>query len=311
MADDPKTTAETAAETALVFTQEAADRVYNELREMSVDLDADPLSFGPKRLNGKVSEVRRQLDRCERIFLDIAQQLHTTKRQLRIETTVLEIEKKNLFANDPETRAGRSISDREAIATGKLRAKVEHMNKINLSVQDLEAVLLVVKAKRTDLKDIQGRLRDQIGLCREELGLGTPWGTKRPNAPELNLPPAAVTAGIDHVDSLLREVEGEMHLKDWETVKFEPHEKASDAAPEVPPAPEAGGQKGEEVPAAVLPEEGNLSPLAFPGSASQEAVDDFLKGMPDLSGKASQKGGSVPVEDDGSLDSILDAFEKP
>jgi hypothetical protein len=34
----------------------------------------------------------------------------------------------------------------------------------------------VVRIKRADLKDIQGRLRDQLKVCQEEIGLGGRWG---------------------------------------------------------------------------------------------------------------------------------------
>jgi hypothetical protein len=38
--------------------------------------------------------------------------------------------------------------------------------------------MTVIKAKRTDLKDLQGRLRDQLKLCQEQISLGQRWGSK-------------------------------------------------------------------------------------------------------------------------------------
>ena len=38
--------------------------------------------------------------------------------------------------------------------------------------------MTVIKAKRTDLKDLQGRLRDQLKLCQEQIALGQRWGSK-------------------------------------------------------------------------------------------------------------------------------------
>jgi len=190
----------------LDFSLLEADVIYDELGTLCVELDADPLSFGPKRLNNKVAEVRKALDRCERIFLDVSQQLHTVKHQRRKLETALELVKKQLFANDPEVRAGRSVSDREAIATGKLQTEVEKLHILELAEQDLDAVLSVVKAKRTDLRDTAGRLRDQMRLCQEEITLNQTWGSALPNAPAL--PDNPLGTSSDEIDEMLADVVG-------------------------------------------------------------------------------------------------------
>jgi len=197
------------------FTSEEAEAIFSELGTLSVELDNDPLSFGPKRLNKKTAEVRRMLDRCERLYLEVSRQAFRAQRALRIVQTELDMAKKNLFANDPETRAGRSVSDREAIAAGKLSVDLRKMHDLEVMAADLEAVLVVVKAKRGDLKDVEGRLKDQIRLCQSELGVGGQWGSQ--------LPPGEVTASLSAgkpakvsdallVDSLIAAVEDEVHL---------------------------------------------------------------------------------------------------
>jgi len=201
------------------FTQADADAIYDELGTLSVALDADPLSFGPKRLNGKISEVRKALDRCERIFLDVAQNLHRIRRQRRRAETALELAKKDLLANSVEVRAGRSVADRDAIATGKLQKEVEALHRHELMEQDFEAVLVVVKAKRADLRDTAGRLRDQIRLCQEEIGLGSSWGSRVPGAAPL--PPNPLGAPPDALDAMLADegVMGDSHLSQLDDAK--------------------------------------------------------------------------------------------
>ena len=108
---------------SMVFSEEEADRVFDELATLVITLDLDPLAFGPKHLNQKVAEVRQALDRCEHLFLELSKRAHAVKRFRLITAAELDLEKKGLFANDPETRSGRSVSDREAIATGKLRER--------------------------------------------------------------------------------------------------------------------------------------------------------------------------------------------
>ena len=64
---------------------EAIDAIFSMLSVMEVDLDDDPLQYGPKRLNGKVAEARRMLTECEGVFLRVSQWLqkyrHAHRRQ--------------------------------------------------------------------------------------------------------------------------------------------------------------------------------------------------------------------------------------
>jgi len=162
----------------LILTSNEIEAIYEELSNMSVDLDTDPLAFGPKRLNSKVAETRTILTRCEQIFMETSRRMHLCTREHRRLEAILSLKKKNLISNDPEVRAGRSITDRDSLASIKLQTDVEEVDKWSQAVQDLETILTVVKAKRADIKDIQGRLKDQLNLCLQELGLGAAWGSR-------------------------------------------------------------------------------------------------------------------------------------
>lgn len=193
------------------FSGADANRIFEELKDLSVDLDADPLVYGPKRLNQKVSELKGALGRCERIFLDISQQHHAVQRLRALAELDLELAKKNLYANDPETRSGRSVSDRDAIATGKLSEDVRALRELDMTLMSLEAVISVIKTTRSSLRDTQARLRDQIRLCQEEIGLGSSWGSKVPNAKPLK-PQAVSRASLDAIDDLVGRVDGEIQI---------------------------------------------------------------------------------------------------
>ena len=159
---------------------------------MEVELDADPLQFGPKRLNGKVACTRGMLTECESVYLNVSLWLQKYRAAHRTLETEMDLAKKHLYANDPEVRAGRNVADRDALATMKLRQQARDLSAVAQSQADLEAMLTVVKAKRADLKDVQGRIRDQMKLCHEEIGLGGRWGSKpHPGtaAPDLDASP--------------------------------------------------------------------------------------------------------------------------
>lgn len=165
---------------ALLSTDEV-DILYTRLQGLVVTLDEDPLAYGPKPLQAKTAMCRMHLATTEKIFLDVSHRLHRLKRDLRAKKCALELATKYLYATDPEVRAGRNISDREAFAAVKLKDEWLEVHECEQKMQDMEAVLLVIKAKRSDLRDIQSRIRDQVRLCSEEIGLGSRWGAKAHN----------------------------------------------------------------------------------------------------------------------------------
>lgn len=200
-----------------ILDDDYADKLYVELGGLEIQLDNDPLAYGPKRLNGKVAESRRMLSRCEQIFLDVSMRQAQFKRSHLRAQTGLELAKKHLLAHDPEVRAGRNVADRDAIACVKLRTDVEEVARLDRAVQELDALLTVIRAKRADLRDTQGRLRDQVRLCQEEIGLGGRWGSKSPRGVELE-PNQGVATGkdIEEMDEVVAvvsaAVDSERHL---------------------------------------------------------------------------------------------------
>ena len=150
--------------------------VYDGLAKMDVILDNDPLEFGPDRLNQKTAEVRNLLSKVEKLFIDLSQKHHLLKRELLAKNTEFTISKSRLMVEDPHVRAGRDKTERDVLAEVRLTDLLRVIKTLEMSVSDLDEILKVVKAKRTDLKDIQGRLKDQLKLCQEELGLGRRWG---------------------------------------------------------------------------------------------------------------------------------------
>jgi hypothetical protein len=257
------------------------DAIYEEVVNLQVSLDSDPLAYGPKRLNNKVALARTMLSRCERLFMTTAQDLHWFKRQHRSETALYDVQMTELLANDPEVRAGPSVSSREAIAKTKLKEDVESLQELDSSIQELEAVLTVIKAKRSDLKDIQGRLRDQLKICQEEIGLGGRWGSKNPDAEDLSVGIGQTVAkdGYDVVDDLLLKVDSESHLK-------EAKEDPVNITDVIESSPEE-----------ILEE-----------TSSSDEVDDFLANLDVDTGAKMASAQSTEAVSMSSVDSDLDSF---
>ena len=209
------------------------DAIYADLVGMQVSLDADPLVLGPKRLNSKIAECRAMLSRCERIFLDVSQDLHWYKREHRRTEADFKLEVQGLLTNDPEVRAGRNMADREAIAATKLRTSKELIDKLAFAVEDMDAILTVVRTKRADLKDISSRLRDQLKICQEEISLGSRWGTRSAGYSTAEIPDRAAQ-GVDALlDSVLAKMESADVIPPSEVPDLKGSADLSDAAADV------------------------------------------------------------------------------
>ncbi len=286
-----------------------AERTFTRLAEMAVLLDADPLIHGPKRLNNKVAECRNILNELERIFLDVSQRLHKAGRALRISETAFEMQRKHMLATDPLVRAERSVSDRDAATTMRLKKEVGELDDLRMDVADLDSILRVVKAKRADLKDTQSRLRDQINLCREELGLQQSWGSKPPPGTKFDLDRQMKTVkgpSMADVDDMLAGVEEEINIAGFasddplEVTEDEPLvEEPLVEEVEEPPASEVPGFTFEvlpETPAAKLPK----------GNGTDQTVDNLIAQI-----EVGKPGGRLSLEemDDRAIDDLLSNFD--
>ena len=189
------------------------DEVYEELGDMHMQLDDDPIRFGPKRLNGKVAGCKKLVSRCTEIEIHLATILSRVLRQQRTAEAELELLMQDLLASDPEVRAGRSVRDREAIANTKMRDERGLARAVTEAGEELKSAITVVKAKKADLKDTQGRLRDQHRLISEEIALGSAWGTAPPPGMRVSLPREAeayAQEGKNGVEVLIESVESVM-----------------------------------------------------------------------------------------------------
>ena len=127
------------------------DAVYIELADMQMELDNDPIRFGPKRLNGKVADCKRLVSRCTEIEINLSTIMAMILRQQRSAEAQLELMMQDLLTSDPEVRAGRSVRDREAIANTKMRDERSFCRLVTEAGEEIKAAITVVKAKKSDL----------------------------------------------------------------------------------------------------------------------------------------------------------------
>jgi hypothetical protein len=277
-------------------TPDYIDQVFSALEAMSVDLDDDPLEYGPRRLAHKVSETRTHLSRCEQLSLQISRLLQQYKRGHRAAQLEFDLKLQHMLANDPEVRAGRNVADRNAIATVKLNEQREAMSHMEVVIQDLEVVMTSIKSKRADLRDVQGRLRDQMRLCQEEVGLGGKWGSKAPGStPDLSNAPLVDTKALRDLDALFS---GEIHVAEPSDLAVDEAEPVGTPAPV--PTPEVLPVTPTPAPVEAVQAEVPALPT---GDGTDDDFDAVLSGITPTV-EAVGKRPSVSVDD--LLNSLLD-----
>ena len=195
------------------FDEHRIQGIYDTLEGMHITLDSNPIIYGPKRLQEKVAAARNYLTGLEGIYLDVFRALKSSEDTFRREKLGFELEEKRLLAEDPEVRAERNIRDREARCHMKLRDAISRLNELEIQIANLQALIAILKTKRTDLKDVGSKLRDQMKLVHEEIGLGRVWGTApAPGSATVALRPGQAGIIVDDPTDIIAQVDGEIHL---------------------------------------------------------------------------------------------------
>jgi len=192
---------------------EVVRSIYQDLEVLSIELDEDPIQFGPRRLNGKVAQTRNMLSKCQKLFMMVSRLLWEVKTSITRDEVIIDMKTNDYLANDPDVRARPSVSDRKAMVQVLLKEEIQVLGEKKENFVNLQMLSETLKAKSKDLTDTQARLNSQIRLCKMEIeSLGLKWGSKDPEV-ILELTPDFSTSGLKIDEFLLgEEEEPEIHL---------------------------------------------------------------------------------------------------
>lgn len=177
--------------------------IYERLENLTVELDENPIEFGPRRLTAKVAQTRNMLSECQRVFTQVSKFMWEVKSSILRDETVIQAKTNILLANDPSVRARPSVSDRKALVQVLLSEEIDILEEKKQRLLDLQMLTDTLKAKIKDLVDVQARLNSQIRLCKLEIeSLQVKWGSKDPEV-SLELEPDPSVSGL-RLDDFLR-----------------------------------------------------------------------------------------------------------
>jgi hypothetical protein len=159
--------------------EDYASLIYERLSRLVVELDPDPLSHGPNRLNLKTADARNGLSSVTQMNIEVLNSLRGAKRILMYEEGILELKIKDMVVNDPKVKGFSTAKEREYFCQLQYKTDFEKISRLKEYVQNLEFLLEAIKLKISDMRDLQVRIQNQVRLCESEISIGNKWGTKQ------------------------------------------------------------------------------------------------------------------------------------
>jgi hypothetical protein len=159
--------------------EERVDFIFQRLSEMDIDLAYDPISRGPKFLNGQVARCRNFTNEVQAFAREAHIYVRNTERELRQVQAEYELKFNDLMTNDPDVRAMRgtvSQADRAALVNNKLQEDVTTAHQLEVRLTDAKHVMTVIESKLRELRDISRDIRLQKQLIQAEIETGAMWG---------------------------------------------------------------------------------------------------------------------------------------
>lgn len=173
------------------------DDGYQRIQTCAVELDPNPLDFGPGRLIDKIYQIRKFQNTVELMYVQATQDYGRVQQdRLRLEG-LYNIERDNLLTTDLTVRSGRSQSDRQAMVNMKLRPLLETIERCKQNEFKLKTFLTVVDSKRSSLNSTNSQINAQMKLLSQEISLGREWKSEREEGPKKRADQPSVTDLFD------------------------------------------------------------------------------------------------------------------
>jgi len=255
--------------------------IYSELENYEIKLDPDPVSRGPRYLQGLIATCRNHLNSVSRLILEVHQEKQVLDRDLRAQDASFQVSFDNLLANDERIRRLPNIEDRKATAKVFLRDEISGIETLKSEIHDLEYVEKAVRHRHRELSATMGEIKLQKSLISAEIHTGAMYGDERAQADgfgerTVGNGPGGVSIDEDELEAIFQEEEAQA------APVAAVQEAATETAPEVvrmaAPEPAVEGP----VAARVTPTEADVNAFLGPSDhtgASPQEYDDLFANL--------------------------------
>lgn len=158
-----------------VLDQDWLEQSYSSLEAFVLELDANPLDYGPSRLVEKIHRLRYMQNEVEKMITKAAHALSRVEQHILSLEAIYDTEKDYLLATDPHIGSGRSAADRQARVNVKLRKLVGKIRDAQAQKMALTTIHGLLLSKRSSLNATNSQINAQIKLINQEISLGAKW----------------------------------------------------------------------------------------------------------------------------------------
>lgn len=182
---------------------ERVQAIYSELEKYEVTLDPDPVSRGPRYLQGLIATCRNHLNAVSKLLLEVHREKQGLARDLHALEAAFQVSFDDMLANDERVRRLPSIEDRKSTARVFLRNDLVAIDNTKSFINDLEFVEKAIKHRHRELSATMSEIKLQKSLIQTEIQTGAMYGDER--AVEVKGGPAGVDIDEDELDLLFEQ----------------------------------------------------------------------------------------------------------
>jgi hypothetical protein len=219
---------------------ERVETIYNELADLVVELDRDPVGRGPGYIQDLISKTRGFLNKTSVYHQEVMREQYELERDLVAQEAAFDVSSDALLADDNRVTRLPNIDDRKAMINLILREDRVKIQDLKRRVRELGMIEKVIKSRQKELDNTMAAIRMQKSLMDTEVRAGSFYGDETNTS--RNRSGIVTTQDDIDDDELTRLLEGEMPSIELsgpsaETSTAQPAESAVESAPEEAPQP--------------------------------------------------------------------------
>jgi len=159
----------------LVVDEDWLDRSYKSMEGFTVELDPNPIEFGPGRIVEKIHQLRNFQNRVRDMDLQASRDLSRVRRLKSHLEASYNAHRDHLLSTNLNVRVQKSAGDRVAMVNVHLPNLVQALEGLKIQEQQLVGFLAAVKTTTSNLRDTDRQINAQIRLVGQEISLGAQW----------------------------------------------------------------------------------------------------------------------------------------
>lgn len=223
---------------------ERVEAIYEELSQLVVELDRDPVGRGPAYIQDLISKTRGFLNKTSFYHQEVMREQYVIERDLVAHEAAYEVSSDALLADDHRVTRLPNIDDRKAMINLILREDRIVIQDLKRRVRELGMIEKVVKSRQKELDNTMAAIRMQKSLMDTEVRAGSFYGDESDASRNSGARPSMSVVDIDE-DELSRILGDDAVLTPSSAPPAAQAESAVEVAEEETPQPLVGSEVAE------------------------------------------------------------------